>query len=307
MTPISLISIVIILITLLVLIGSSFTSSGFNFVHKPVYLIPGFIQDDMFKSSNLYDYNKYYDNYVMISTDNNKKESTDDLCGKLLEVCQKPTTESNATTETKSQNKSVEEIYKKYIEPSSVENKTVSEPGSVENKTVSQLIGGPQSTENLSQTQETGPQLYDNSKLGIKMLYPAGWEKKEEPSGDSVRFFSPLEDNNDSYIQTIDLFTYPSLSVNEATNSLTKYYNTSLNNFTIDESPRASVNANFSSISLNYTYNDDKARLIRSMDFIAAPPSSNKTYLFTFRDEASKFDKDLPEVQRMINSINFLR
>jgi hypothetical protein len=283
----------------------------------------------MIKSSNLYNYNEYYDNFVIISTDNNKKESTDDLCGKLLEGCQKPTTESNATTETESQNKSVEEIYKKYIEPSSAENKTVSEPGSAENKTVSepgsaenktvsepgsaenktvsQLIGGPQTTENLSQTQETGPQLYDNSKLGIKVSYPAGWEKKEEPTGDSVRFFSPREDNNDSYIQTIDLFSYPSISMDQATKSLTNYYNSSLNNFTIEGSPRASVNANFSSVSLNYTFNDDKARLIRSMDLIVSPPSNDKTYLFTFRDEASRFDKDLPEVQRMINSVYFLR
>ncbi|HTH23407.1 MAG TPA: hypothetical protein VL854_14400 [Nitrososphaeraceae archaeon] len=87
---------------------------------------------------------------------------------------------------------------------------------------------------------------------------------------------------------------------------MTKYYNESLSNFTIKGSPRSSVNANFSSISLNYTYNDDKAHLIRSMDFIASPPSNDKTYLFTFRDESSKFDKDLPEVQRMLNSISFL-
>jgi hypothetical protein len=95
--------------------------------------------------------------------------------------------------------------------------------------------------------------------------------------------------------------------VEQATKSLTNYYNASLNNFTLDGSPHASVNANFSSVSLNYTYNDDQSRLIRSTDFIVSPPSNNKTYLFTFRDEASRFDKDLPEVQRMINSVNFSR
>jgi hypothetical protein len=299
MTPISSISIVIILITLLVIFGSSFTSStssGLNFVHKSVYLISGFIQDDMFKSTNAYEFSKYYVNYVKVSTDNNKKEPTNDLCGKLLEECQKPTTEPNTTTKTESQDKNVEDIYKKYIEQ-----------GNVENKTVSSVVKVPPFTENLSQIRETGLQLYNNSKLGIKMSYPAGWYKKEEPTGDSVRFFSPREGNNDSYIRTIDLFTYPSVPVDQATNSLTNYYNASLNNFTMEGSPRASVNANFSSVSLNYTYNDDKARLIRSMDFIVSPPSNDKTYLFTFRDEASRFYKDLPEVQRMINSVNFLR
>jgi hypothetical protein len=296
MAPISSISIVIIPITLLVLIGASFTFSAFNFLHKSLYLISGFIQGDMLRSSNAYGFSKYYDNYMRISTDNNKKEPTDDLCGKLLEECQKPTTKTNTTTETQSQNKDVEEIYKKYIEPGGVENKTVTGGERV-----------PTFTENLSQTQETGPQLYDNSKLGIKMFYPAGWQKKEEPTGDSVRFSSPREGNNDSYIRSIDLFSYPSVSVEQATKSLTNYYNASLNNFTLDGSPHASVNANFSSVSLNYTYNDDQSRLIRSTDFIVSPPSNNKTYLFTFRDEASRFDKDLPEVQRMINSVNFSR
>jgi hypothetical protein len=89
--------------------------------------------------------------------------------------------------------------------------------------------------------------------------------------------------------------------------SLSNYYNTSLTNFTIIGSPHASVGANSSSVSLNYTYNDGMSRFIRSMDFIVSPPSNDKTYLFTFRDEASKFDKDLPEVQRMLNSVNFLR
>lgn len=299
MTPISSNSTVIILIaliTLIVLIGSAPDSLGFNFVHTPGYLNLGFIQDGMNKNSNFFKFGKYYDNYVSVTTDGNKKETTDDLCGKLLEVCQTPTTKPNTTTRTDIHNKSVEEIYKKYIEQTNAENKSVSSPAKI-----------PSSVENISHTQVTRFQLYNNSKLGFKLLYPSGWEKKEEPSGDTVRFFSSHVGNNDSYIGSVDLFSYAPVSVDKATNSLTKYYNSSLNNFTIEGSPRTSVKANYSSVSLNYTYIDDKSRLIRSMDFIVSPPSNDKIYLFTFRDEASMFYKDLPEVKRMLNSVNFSR
>jgi hypothetical protein len=299
MTPNNSNSIVIILIgliTLLVLIGYSSNSLGFKFVHKPLYLNSGFIQDDMINNGNFYKFGKYYDNYATVSTDDNRKEATDDLCGKLLEVCQTPTTKTNTTTMTETHNKSVEEIYKKYIEQGNADNKSFSRPVKI-----------PSSAENISQSQGTRFQLYNNSKLGIKMLYPTGWETKEEPSGDTVRFFAYQDGNNESYIRSVDLFSYPSVSLDQATDSLTKYYNSSLNNFTIEGSPLTSVNANFSSVSLNYTYSDDKSRLIRSMDFIVSPPSNDKTYLFTFRDEASMFSKDLPEVKRMLNSINFSR
>ena len=65
--------------------------------------------------------------------------------------------------------------------------------------------------------------------------------------------------------------------------------------------------ANSSSVSFMYSFNDSNIGPLKSMDFIVSPEGSNKTFLFTFRDEASRFDKDLPEVQRILNSVNFLR
>jgi hypothetical protein len=164
-------------------------------------------------------------------------------------------------------------------------------------------------TDNITQT-ETGTgdlQVYENSGFGISLLYPAGWEKKEDLTTESVRFVPPREDKDDKYLQTIDLFTYPSMSMNQATESLTNYYESSLKNYTASGSPRTSINANYSSVSMNYTFSDATAGNIRSMDILISPQSSDKTYLVTYRDEASKFESNLPELQKIIGSIKFLK
>jgi hypothetical protein len=60
-----------------------------------------------------------------------------------------------------------------------------------------------------------------SSPLEIKMQYPSNW--KVEGFRDSLRLFSSKEDTNDKYIQTINLFTYPNMSLNQAVESLTNY------------------------------------------------------------------------------------
>jgi hypothetical protein len=204
---------------------------------------------------------------------------------------------TNATTE--SDNNNLGQINKKYLQEDSVKNATGP-------TTSSQEAGEPVlKHDNVTQTTAGGDQIYENSTLGIRILYPSNWEKIE--SADSVRFVSPKEDMNDKYPQRIDLFTYPSMSLNQAIESLTNYYKTTLTNFSSAGSPHASVAANSSSISFMYSFNDSNIGPLRSMDFIVSPEGSNKTFLFTFRDEASSFEKDLPEAQRILDSINFLR
>jgi hypothetical protein len=301
MKPTSTISFVIMLMILLVLTGASITFLDHNIIYKAVvksFLIWGFKYDYIINRNNSQDYGENHDNYFRVSTQNKEEQRRDDICGKLLEECQPGTTETNATPKN---NKNVEEINKKYLEQGSVENqitRTENDTGArasvLKNNNLIQIVPG-------------DLQTYENSKLGIKLLYPDRWEKEENLSADRVTFISPREDENDLYLQTIDLFAYPSMSVNQTTQSLTNYYQASLKNFTSNGPPRTSTNVNFSIVSVNYTYNDDKSRTIRAMDFIVSSPSSARTYLFTFRDEASSFEKDLPVVKRMLNSVYLSR
>jgi len=285
---------------------------------------------------NLYDYDKSYDNFIRISTENNEQQSTDDICRKLLEDCKVPPKVTNATSETNDDDNISGEFSKKYLEQddvNKVENRTTATaPIASDNVSISSPEVKPDNitqtetdnitqtetdnitqteTDNITQTEtETGTgdlQVYENSGFGISLLYPAGWEKKEDLNTESVRFVSPREDKDDKYLQTIDLFTYPSMSMNQATESLTNYYESSLKNYTASGSPRTSINANYSSVSMNYTFSDATAGNIRSMDILISPQSSDRTYLVTYRDEASKFESNLPELQKIINSIKFLK
>jgi len=97
------------------------------------------------------------------------------------------------------------------------------------------------------------------------------------------------------------------MSLNQATESLKSYYKSSLKNYTASGSPRTSINANYSSVSMNYAYNDPTTGNIRSMDILISPQSSEKTYLVTYRDEASKFESRLPELQKIVDSLKFLK
>ena len=152
----------------------------------------------------------------------------------------------------KSENNTLEEINSKYLEQGGAVNTT----SSITNESL--ITGGaretPSGQENVTVPLEAGNQNYENSTLGIKMQYPSNW--KIEGFTDSVRFVSPKEDTNDKYIQTIDLFTYPNMSLNQAVDSLSNYYNTSFTNFTIIGSPNASIGANSSSVSFLYSFNE---------------------------------------------------
>jgi len=315
----------ITLMVLIVLTSSSFSVLGYNIGNEPVarpLSILGPTQRDMVVGINLYDYDKSYDNFIRVSTENNEQQFTDDICSKLLENCKVPANETNATSESNDEDDISSEFSKKYLEQddvNKVENRTAATaPITRDNVSISSPEVKP---DNVTQTEieteadniteiETGTgdlQVYENSGFGIKLLYPAGWEKKEDLNTESVRFVSPREDKDDKYLQTIDLFAYPSMSMNQATESLTNYYESSLKNYTASGSPQTSINANYSSVSMNYTFSDATAGNIRSMDILISPQSSDKSYLVTYRDEASKFEKDLPELQKIIGTIKFLK
>lgn len=331
MKPISAVLLAIALTMLIFLTSSSFSVLGYNIGNGPAVRplsILGLTQRDMVVGINLYDYDKSYDNFIRVSTENNEQQSTDEICRKLLEDCKVPAKETNATPEANNDNSG--EFSKKYLEQgdvNKVENRTASTaPITSDNVSISSPEVKPDNItqteiDNITQTEieteadnitqtETGTgdlQVYENSGFGIRLLSPAGWEKKENLNTESVRFVSPREDKDDKYLQTIDLFTYPSMPMNQATESLTNYYESSLKNYTASGSPQTSINANYSSVSMNYTFSDATAGNIRSMDILISPQSSDKSYLVTFRDEASKFEKDLPELQKIISNIKFLK
>jgi hypothetical protein len=299
------ISLCSLIMMLLFLTGSSSITIGYEIFDKRterLALYTGFAQGGIIISNNYYYDGIENSNYVTISTENNEENPVGDLCMKLLEDCKMPATDAN-TSATKESDDEDLDIINKYLDQGSTENKAEA-PTIVEK--VRDVVSKNDTGKQVSSA--TGElQVYENSDFGIKILYPTGWQHREDPNTEGVRFTPPRDGKNDTYVRTIDLFTYRSMSMNEAKDSLTSYYNESLKNFTANGSPRTSINGNYSSVFFNYTYTDDSSRIIRSMDFIVSPQAIDKTYLFTFRDDASRFDKDLPEIQRMLASIDFVK
>ena len=207
-------------------------------------------------------------------------------------------------TNPKSENNTFEEINKKYLDQGRAVNKTFA----ISNESL--ITAGAKKTQsgqsnNLTLSNEGEYQTYENSTVGIKTRYPSNWNVEEH--ADSLRFVSPKVNTDDKYSQSVDLFAYPSMPLSKAVDSLSSYYNSSLSNFSITGSPHTSVGANSSSISILYSFNEQNIGPLRAMDFIVSPDGSNKTYLFTFRDEALKFNRDLPDAQKLINSTKFLK
>ena len=121
MSLICAISLIMTPVMLILLTWSSSTILGYRIDIEPLaspYLISGFSQSDIIVTSKSYDYSTSQDNFIRVSTENNEEQSTDDICGKLLEDCKVPLKETNATSEPNNDNSG--EFSKKYLEQNGV-------------------------------------------------------------------------------------------------------------------------------------------------------------------------------------------
>ena len=128
MKPTYAVLLVIASMTLILLISSSLSVLGYDIGNEPIastLSILGLTQRNMVMGINLSDYDKNYDNFIRISTENNEQQSNDDICTKLFEDCKVPPKETNATSEPNNDNS--REFSKKYLEQDDVniiENRT---------------------------------------------------------------------------------------------------------------------------------------------------------------------------------------
>jgi hypothetical protein len=118
--------------------------------------------------------NSYYSSstgYMLISTEQDEKDDTEDICNKLLETC-KPTNQTNIPA-TNADNKESDKVAEKYFEDGANTPKEVIAPSSGLNVSEPALI---EKNETAS-TQDL--QVYENPTLGVKILYPMGWDNTE--------------------------------------------------------------------------------------------------------------------------------
>jgi serine/threonine-protein kinase len=154
---------------------------------------------------------------------------------------------------------------------------------------------------------------YQNSTEGIKIQYPANWEKVKNASIPqfAVLFLSPQENSSDIFrervvVQAINL---PSrnTTLDELVNELVGNLKTRLVNFELQDSKPFTIASNNTAQMLIYTYSNflPDFRTLKSTD--VAMINDNKAYIITYNAEASKYSSYLPTVQKMIESFEIIK
>jgi hypothetical protein len=154
---------------------------------------------------------------------------------------------------------------------------------------------------------------YQNSTEGIKIRYPANWEKVKNASIPqfAVLFLSPQENSSDIFrerlvVQAVDLPS-KNTTLDELVNELVGNLKTRLVNFELQDSKPFTIASNNSAQMLIYTYSNflPDFRTLKSMD--VATINGNKAYIITYNAEASKYSSYLPIVQKMIESFEITK
>ena len=154
---------------------------------------------------------------------------------------------------------------------------------------------------------------YQNSTEGIKIDYPANWEKVKNASIPqfAVLFLSPHENSSDIFqegliVRAIDLPS-KNITLDELVSQLMGNLNTGRVNFALQDSKPFTIASNNTAQMLIYTYSNflPDFRTLKSTD--VATINGNKAYIITFNAEASKYSSYLPIVQKMIESFEITK
>ena len=148
---------------------------------------------------------------------------------------------------------------------------------------------------------------YQNSTYGITIKYPTAWSYNEnggidDTDVDIVTFFSPAQNNN----ATLDVHQD---KLDNASNDIGSYlrftissYKGELKNFNVIESDTNSSIAGNAAYKLIYTYTNDDGTTMKDLE-TGTLIGNNKIYYLVYDNLESDYQKDLPTVQSMINSL----
>jgi YVTN family beta-propeller protein len=139
---------------------------------------------------------------------------------------------------------------------------------------------------------------YESFNLGIEIGYPTNWEVETVDDERSILFRSPYEGPNDLAREYLKIYTLP---ISNMTLDNIISVKEPLQNLIIVEPPYTAFLANASGRALTYTYMDHTYGEIKAMKF--ATQKGDKAYLMIFQAQATKFDKYLPLIKKMINSL----
>jgi eukaryotic-like serine/threonine-protein kinase len=148
---------------------------------------------------------------------------------------------------------------------------------------------------------------YQDSTLGIKIDYPAGWTH-ELHAGSIVTFLASLESDSNTYPAGLGIKIQHLKSKNISLNNITKIQIKNLTqnhpDFKLIESTESKIGGN-SAHKIVFTATDYKKNERQAMQIWTL--RGDKAYLITYKAEPGKYAKYLPIIQKMLDSFQFTR
>jgi hypothetical protein len=147
---------------------------------------------------------------------------------------------------------------------------------------------------------------YENPIFGIRIQYPFDWEKLEfirrDSSGIAVIFRSPPENASDTKLENLLIqvgnLPFQNISLEALINASVDNLRNSLVDFELVESTATTISYNPAhKIVYTDTVGQDELKTMQVLSI-----KEDKVYLITYTAEASRYDRYLPTIQKMIDS-----
>jgi eukaryotic-like serine/threonine-protein kinase len=161
-----------------------------------------------------------------------------------------------------------------------------------------------------------GYQQYINDTYGVKIQYPSDWEKDsaDDNPNDNVtypiiRFSSPLENASDRFTENIVVATEnpsPYKNLDQFLEGSIQWAS-GLKDFRVIKANTNSTLSGNPAFKLVHTYTwENEGSEIHGKNMWIGTIIDNKTYFILFLTESTNFDRYLPTIQKMIDSLQIL-
>jgi eukaryotic-like serine/threonine-protein kinase len=147
---------------------------------------------------------------------------------------------------------------------------------------------------------------YENTKLKLSIQYPSSWQK-EERLNDFVTFIAPIVDSSQYKSPAglgISSLSVSNVSLNTITNVHLKNMTNNLKDFQLIGSSDTVLADNRPAKTILFTATDNEEKK-QALQLITK--NNDKVYLITYKANVDKYEQYFPIIQKMLNSLVFLK
>lgn len=164
-----------------------------------------------------------------------------------------------------------------------------------------------QNQQAVTPTQESKPKTYQNEAKGISLEYPANWSLKENPTAGYIAgFFTPKENSNDNYIESlgvkaIETTSQPNVTLQELADTWENQTQKAESTFTVLDRKSSTI-AGEDAKDIIYTFKDQGEN---GKGMTRVTLKNKKAYVFQYNALETTYDKYLPNIESILSSVKF--